>query len=258
MTVPTVNKPMKICVINLSGNVGKTALAVHLLHAFRPDAKYISVESINTSEASNVDSLVVEELKGSQFKDIYRELMMNDDVIVDVGASNVMVFMDELTKFKSAIGELDLIVIPTVPADKQQKDTIATIQWLNQLGIQAAKIRVVFNQHAGDATLNQTYAHVLGYAATDGQKKACWLPHVIVSSNEVFELVKDSRRTIRELANDPTDWKALRQEAKAAKNSEALEAAMDSQIAHDLSTAAYANLEQAYEDLFSPYVKAKK
>ena len=252
------NKPMKIGVLNLSGNVGKTTVAVHLLAAFRPNAKLISVESVNNSEASEVDSITVEELKASRFKEIYRELMMKDDLIVDVGASNVATFMDELTKYRSAIGEFDMILVPAVPADKQQKDTIATIEWLNKLGIDAEKIRVVFNMHDGVDTIGQTYAHIIGYAATDGKKKACWLPHVVVSSNDVFELVKGMRKTIRELANDPTDWKAMRNAAKASGDSNALEAAMDGQIAHDLSKAALANLEQAYEDLFAPFAKAKK
>jgi hypothetical protein len=33
---------------------------------------------------------------------------------------------------------------------------------------------------------------------------------------------------------------------------------MDGQIAHDLAKTAHTNLEQAYEDLLSPYQKAKK
>ena len=43
---------------------------------------------------TKIDSLVVEELKASRFRDIYRELMAADDLIVDVGASNVVTFMD--------------------------------------------------------------------------------------------------------------------------------------------------------------------
>jgi MinD-like ATPase involved in chromosome partitioning or flagellar assembly len=251
-------KPMKIGVLNLSGNVGKTTCATQLLAPFRANAKLISVETVNNSEALDIESLQVEELKASRFKDIYRELMTHDDLILDVGASNVATFMDELTKFRSAIGEFDMIMVPTVPADKQQKDTIATIEWLNKLGIDSDKIRVVFNQHDGADTITQTYAHIMGYAATDGKKKACWIPQPIVSTNEIFELVKGTRKTIRELANDPTDWKAARNAAKAAGDMNALDEAMDRQIAHDLSKAALANLEQAYEDLLSPYLKAKK
>jgi hypothetical protein len=199
-------KSMKICVLNLSGNVGKTTLATHLLAAFRPGVKYIPVESVNNSEAANIDSLdVSDEIKASRFREIYRDVMMNDDIIIDVGASNVAEFMDELTKYRSAIGEFDLIMVPTVPADKQQKDTIATIEWLSKLRIDSEKVRVVFNQHSGDDKIAHTYAHIVGYAETDGKKKACWLPHVVVSKNDVFELIKGTKKTVSELAGDTND-----------------------------------------------------
>ncbi len=252
-------QPMKICVLNLSGNVGKTTLAAHLLGAFRPLAKIISVESLNYGDATDIASLNVEELKASRFRDIYREMMMTDDLIVDVGASNIGAFLDELMKYRSAIGEFDLIVIPTVPADKQQKDTITTIEWLHKLGFDGDKVRVVFNQHQGADTIDITYAHVLGYALGAGQKKACWTPAPVVHANDIFELVKTTRMTVGELATDPTDWKARRNQAKLDNDMHALNLAMDSQIAHDLAHAAYANLQQANRDLFSPYVpKAKK
>jgi MinD-like ATPase involved in chromosome partitioning or flagellar assembly len=246
-------KPMKIAVLSLSGNVGKTTLALHCLAAHRPEAKYISVETLNNTEASSVESIKVEELKASQFREIYRELMVNDDVIVDVGASNVEQFMQELTKYRSAIGEIDLVVVPTVPADKQQKDTIATIEWLHSLGMAPNKIRVVFNMYTGADTIGQTYAHVIGYSGDDGKNKATWMPHVVVETNDVFEQVKATRRTIREVANDPTDWKAARVAAKEVKDYEALERAMEGQMAYDLAVTASANLEKAVEDLFAPF-----
>ncbi|MES3022799.1 MAG: StbB family protein [Pseudomonadota bacterium] len=244
---------MKICVLNLSGNVGKTTLTAHLLGAFRPLAKIISVESINNTDSTNIDSLDVEEFDAKRFRDIYREVMIADDLIVDVGASNVAVFMEELIKYRSAAGEFDLIVIPTVPADKQQKDTIATIEWLSKLGIDGKKIRVVFNQYSGAESIDRTYAHVMGYALEVGKNKAQWMPAPMVSANDVFELIKSTRLTMGELANDKTDWRASRIAAKAAGDMDALEAAMDGQIAHDLGGTAYLNLQQAYTDLFAPY-----
>jgi hypothetical protein len=250
--------PMKVAVLNLSGNVGKTTTAIHLLAAYRKDAKLISVETINNTEATSVASLDVEELSASQFKHIYTELLMADDVIVDVGASNVSKFMEELTRFKSAQDELDLIVIPTVPADKQQKDTVATIEWLAGLGIPASKIRVVYNQYFGDVKIAETYAYVYGYSISDGKAKANWAPPVVVDQNEVFELVKRTGKTIRELASDTTDWKGARKAAKEAKDMDAALAATDGQMAHDLARAAAANLEKAYEDLMSPFAKASK
>lgn len=242
----------KIAVLNLSGNVGKSTLAVNLLAAHRPEAKFVSVETINTTSADDVESLDVEEFAASEFKSIFREIMFNDSVIVDVGASNVLKFMQELTRFKSASNEIDLIVVPTVPADKQQKDTIATIDWLQKLGFSADKIRVVFNMYesADSQDVELVYSHVLGYAMSDGKNKATYEPHIVIATNEVFELMKTTRKNIRELANDPTDWRAKRSEAKAAGDANALEAAMDGQMAHDLAMTAQANLAAAADLLF--------
>lgn len=252
-------KPKKIAVLNLSGNVGKTTIATHLLASFLPGSKVISVESINNADALQVQGIEVEELNASQFKQIYHTLMYEDDVILDVGASNVAQFMEELTKYRSAIGELDLIVIPTVPAEKQQKDTIATIEWLAKLGVPASRIRVVFNQYTGQEVLGATYAHVIGYSRDkDGEKKATWLPQPVVASNEVYEMISDQRRTVREVALDQTNWGEKRSAAKQAKDMNALEDAIEGQMAHDLAVSGLANLEQAFEDLMMPFSKPKK
>lgn len=243
---------MKICVLNLSGNVGKSTLAVHLLAAFAPGARIVSVESINASAANEVDGLDVEELSASRFKEIFREIMLGDEVIVDVGASNVAGFMSEMRRFKSAVGEFDLVMVPTVPADKQQRDTIATIDWLHDLGLESRKVRVVFNQYATDALdpLEVVFAQVLGYAASEGTRKAVFEPHAVIDRNEVYELAKDTGRTVRELASSATDWKAARQDAKRTGDMDALERAMAGQMTHDLAVTAQENLARVHAMLF--------
>jgi MinD-like ATPase involved in chromosome partitioning or flagellar assembly len=243
---------MKICVLNLSGNVGKSTLAVHLLAAFTPGARILSVESVNASAANEVAGLDVEELSASRFKDIFREIMMADEVIVDVGASNVAAFMSEMQRFRSAVGEFDLVLVPTVPADKQQRDTIATIDWLHGLGLDGCRVRVIFNQYATDAAepVEIVYAQVLGYAATAGQGKAVFTPHAVIDRNEAYEMAKELGRTVRELAEGATDWKAARLEAKRAGDMQALECAMAGQMAHDLAVTAQDNLARVHAMLF--------
>lgn len=243
---------MKICLLNLSGNVGKSTLAVHLLAAFMPDTRIVSVESVNASAVDAVAGLDVEALSASRFKEIFREIMVADHLIVDVGASNVTAFMAEMQRFRSAVGEFDLVLVPTVPADKQQRDTIATIAWLHALGVDSAKVRVLFNQYAGDTLepLEVVYAQVLGYAALDGRDKAVFAPHAVVDRNEVYELAKRAGRTVRELAAADTDWKALRQQAKRSGDLDALEAAIAQQITHDLAQTAQMNLARVHALLF--------
>lgn len=243
---------MKICVLNLSGNVGKSTLAVHLLAAYAPGARILSIESINASAADRMPGLDVEELGASRFKEILRELMQGEDVIVDVGASNVAAFMAEMKRFKSAVGEFDWVLVPTVPALKQQLDTIATIDWLHGLGLDGRKVRVIFNQYASDAQdpVQVVYSQVLGYAAADGQGKAVYEPHAVVDHNEVYELAKDSGQVMRALAGSTTDWRAARGEAKRAGDRVALECAISGQITHDLAVTAHENLERVHAMLF--------
>lgn len=246
----------KIAVINLSGNVGKTTLATNWLKPMLPEAKFISVEVFNSSVANQVESTHAEEFSASEFREIFRALALNDKVIIDVGASNVVKFMSELTRYKSAVGELDLIIVPTVPADKQQKDTIATIEWLAKLGFTQDKIRVVYNMYDGGERLpvEQVYAQVNGYANFEGKTKATYEPHIVIQQSEIFDLVR--KKNIRELAENKTDWRAKRAEAKAAGDINALEEAVDAQADHDLAVNAQANLAIAADLLFGG--KAKK
>ena len=243
---------MKICLLNLSGNVGKSTLAVHLLAAFTPGARIVSVESINASASNEVEGLDVQELGASRFKEIFREIMRSEQIIVDVGASNVAAFMGEMRRFQSAVGEFDLVLVPTVPADKQQRDTIATIDWLHGLGIDPSKVRVIFNQYACDALdpLPVVFAQVFGYAASDGRGKAIFEPHAVIDRNEAYELAKESGRTVRELAQSRTDWRAVRLQAKQAGDMEALEHAMAAQMTHDLAITAQQNLARVHAMLF--------
>ncbi|MDM0108466.1 StbB family protein [Variovorax sp. J22R24] len=243
---------MKICVLNLSGNVGKSTLAVHLLAAYSPGSRILSVESINASAANDMQGLDVEELGASRFKDIFRELMQSENIVLDVGASNVSMFMTEMKRFKSAVGEFDLVLVPTVPAAKQQLDTIATIDWLHELGLDSRKVRVVFNQYAGDTQdpVEIVYSQVLGYATADGRGKAVYEPHAVIDRNEVFELAKEAGQVVRELAANTADWKAARGEAKRAGDMAALERAMTGQMTHDLAVTAHENLMRVYALLF--------
>lgn len=243
---------MKICILNMSGNVGKSTLAIHLLAAFNSHAKIVSVESVNASNADDVKGVEVETLGAGRFKDIYREVMLHDDVIVDVGASNVVAFMNEITRFKSSVGEFDMVIVPTVPADKQQKDTNSTIDWLSKLGIEGKRVRVVFNQYDSGTLepLEMVYPQVFGYLMTEGKGKAVYEPHAVVAHNEVFELIKPTGRTIKQVAEDTTDWRAKRKEASKAADVDAVEHAMDQQIMKDLALTAQHNLEHVNGLLF--------
>jgi len=74
---------MKVAVINFYGNVGKTTIARHLLAPRIDGAELIAVESINADEGQG------HALRGKQFGELQEYLQTVDNVVVDIGASNV-------------------------------------------------------------------------------------------------------------------------------------------------------------------------
>ena len=55
-----------------------------------------------------------------------------------------------MRKYRGSHEDFDYFVVPTVPALKQQQDTIATLAELARIGIPAAKLKLVFNQVEDD------------------------------------------------------------------------------------------------------------
>lgn len=239
---------MNIALINLSGNVGKSTLAVHLFAAMRPGAKIISVESVNASDADTVQGIEVEEIEASSFRDIFRELTMaQGDVILDVGASNVTRFMAEMKKFKSAVHEIDLIVVPVVPQEKQQRDTISTLEWLAERGFDPKRIRIIFNQYANDGVpLASAFSQICGYLEST-KNRATYKPEAVVVSNDLYDRVKGTGKTIRELSEEKTDWRAKRVDARAAGDITGMEEAVDGQMNQDLAQTAQENLAEVWK-----------
>ena len=124
---------MKVAVINFSGNVGKSTVARHLLAPKMNQATVIPVESINS------DGTQDETIRGKQFGELQNDLSLLDDVVVDVGASNVEDFISMMKQYEGSHEDYDYFVIPTVPKAKQQRDTISTIEALSDIGVPPEK-----------------------------------------------------------------------------------------------------------------------
>ena len=128
---------MKVAIINFSGNVGKTTIARHLLAPRIKKAEIVSVESANADEQE------ADALRGRDFKHLQQYMLASDDLIVDIGASNVEDLLNLMRKFKGSHDDFDYFVIPAVPDVKQQKDTANTANTANELakmGVPAEKI----------------------------------------------------------------------------------------------------------------------
>ncbi len=192
---------MKTIVMNFSGNVGKSTVARHLLSPRMNNAKIIPVESINS------DGTQDEAIRGKQYGDLLELLSVMDDVVIDVGASNVEDFVALMKKYDGSHDDFDYFVIPTVKNTKQQNDTISTIDALHEIGIPAKAIRLVFNMVDDTDNIQKTFDRLLDYHASS--KYFTLRPDAVIHENEIFLKLKNSSESISDILSDPTDLKEM-------------------------------------------------
>jgi hypothetical protein len=205
---------MKLAVINFSGNVGKTTVARHLLAPRIAGCQVISVESINADDGQPVT------IRGRQFAQLQEFLQGIDDVVVDIGASNVEDLLKLMRRYRDSQEDFDAFIVPTVPARKQQQDTAATLAELARIGVPASRLRLVFNQVDDDVPLEQAFETLLAYCAASGVVQpriaAC------MNYNEVYARIRGTGESLPELAADPTDYKTEIARAGSASDKLAL------------------------------------
>lgn len=235
---------MKVAVINFSGNVGKTMIASHLLKMKQADAKVFSVESINTG--ADAEGIEVEKIRGRKFGELVDELMLLDDAIVDVGASNVEEFIKLMQQFAGSHEEFDYFVVPVVKEKKVQADTVNTIRALAALGIDRDRIRVVFNKVEVDDSVEDEFAAIFGLAQLDNSfivsRKAT------IYANEVFERIKAVGKSLGDIVADRTDYRA---QLKSASTDEDKERLVQMIALKRLAVTAEKNMGDVHETLFS-------
>lgn len=200
---------MKIAVINFSGNVGKSTVARHLLAPRLKNAEIIAVESINS------DGTHEEAIRGKQFGELLEALALLDDAVVDIGASNVEDFVNLMKQYRGSHEDFDFYVVPTVSKQKQQRDTISTIDALAELGIPAKKIRLVFNMVDLSETTERVFSGLFEYHAN--AKNFTLKSEAVIHVNDIYGKLKGNEESIADILNDPTDLKEL---LKAAKDSD--------------------------------------
>ena len=192
---------MKLAVISFSGNVGKSTITRHLLAPRLPGARVIAIESINADEGQ------AQSLRGFQFGELQEYLQAVDDVVVDIGASNVEELMRLMHRYRDSHEEFDSFIVPTVPAPKQQQDTIATLVDLHAVGVASDRIQLIFNMVDDREPLERAFHLVLDFLAQ--QPIATANTKCRVGLNEVYARIRGTGADLAEIARDPTDFKRL-------------------------------------------------
>lgn len=200
---------MKVAVINFSGNVGKSTVARHLLAPRMNNAQVIAVESINS------DGTEDEAIKGKQFGQLSEALALLDDAVIDIGASNVEDLINQMKQYRGSHEDFDFFVVPTVSKNKQQRDTISTIESLSEIGVPAKKIRLVFNMVEQDESPETIFSGLFEYH--ESEKTFTLKPNAVMHANDIYGKLKGSDQTIAAILADTTD---LKEQLKAAKEPE--------------------------------------
>ena len=132
---------MKIAILNFSGNVGKTTIARDLFKLnLGEDYSIISIESAN---ADGKEEII---LKAENGDEIYAEALVQDNLILDIGSSNLEQFLEYAKKRTDLFEGIDKFVIPSSSSYKALKDTANTVAYLDlELEVPIKKILIIGN-----------------------------------------------------------------------------------------------------------------
>ncbi len=229
---------MRVATLNYSGNTGKSTFARHLLAPRIPNARLIAVETINAD--ANGD----EQYRGKAFDRLSETLLETDAAVIDVGASNVEDFLTLMRRFDGSHEDIDLFVLPVVSALKQQKDTIETVEFLlSELGVDAGRIRVIFNRVEETDEVDVIFSGLKQYENDEQKFKSISIP---VFANDVYERLKSIDKSLVEIIEDTTDYRA---QVRTAKSNGEKERAIRMTTLKRLAPTAQANLDAVFKEL---------
>lgn len=154
----TINTDFRVAVINKSGNIGKTTVSRVLLKMRMPNAELISIEDLNADGQEDKNGQMVQ---ASKFKQVYQALMYSPSVILDIGSSNLKETMQLMRQSEGSHDEIDYFLVPVVEDIKQIRDSVKTVHELLKLGVEAEKIKVIFNKVGLTESVEDVFAEII-------------------------------------------------------------------------------------------------
>lgn len=202
----------KIAVLSYSGSTGKTLIAMHLLKPFMPNAQFYAIETINQS-AADLGVENVHTLAGKDLGELIEELVLEDDAIIDIGASNVERFFEEIGKYDGATDEIEYFIIPVTPEAKSWQEGAKAASALREIGIPSHQILIMPNriEYNPKEEVSDIYAMIskTNLATIDDE--------IYMLESEVYSYLDNNGLTLDSLVSDDQDYRLL---AKQAEDSE--------------------------------------
>jgi cellulose biosynthesis protein BcsQ len=199
---------MKVAVINRSGNAGKTTISRHLLAPRMNNSPIISFESTNLDGKEKIV------MRGNDFGKLSEALVLVDDIIVDIGSSNIEDFTNLMMEYQGSHEDLDFYVVPTTTDPKILDDTVKTLTQLQDFGVPASKIRLIFMRLERKQSLEREFSGIFNYH--NDFDNFILNKDAVVYESELFTRIHDTELLVSDIINDETDYLEL---IKHAKNS---------------------------------------
>lgn len=212
--------PLKILVIHSTSLVGKSTTVASLLHPRLKSPRVFSVEKQN-QDASRFGIDVVR-YRAPDFKKLMEDIIFEPrDLIVDVGASQYVDVMKEFARLQGSINDFDAVIVPTTPDGRVQEETLGTIDSLRKVGLEPARLRVLFNRatlEEGD-DLELQFEPVIAYLSVTPALSIH--KDLIVYENAIHSDLRAEGLSFQEVSNDKIDYrKAVTEALRKAPQSE--------------------------------------
>lgn len=136
---------LTICIINSSGNSGKTTSGKWLIRPRLQDPKYYRI-GFNDRNV-NEDEIFA---TARNISDVHHDLLMYTSVIVEVEICEYERTIRQMTQMNGCHEDYDFFLVPVVDSStKLIADSIGTIKTLINMGVPPHKIRILFNRDPG-------------------------------------------------------------------------------------------------------------
>ena len=198
---------MKIVICTKPGGAGKTTLTAHLVARHLPSAAIFAVDTSNqTVKELGLNAEIYDAL---QFREIFEKIFHLEDAVLDVGGSKIFdEFYSKLKESENSHIEFDYFLVPVIPNEKAETETVEVIVKLLAAKIPPEKIRIIYN----NVEALSSFTKIPALATKTGIRT------VKVLKSAIYGLLADLKKTIDAVDKDPktaADYKKL---AQAQKN----------------------------------------
>lgn len=210
-------KLTKTIVLNNTGNVGKTFITREILAKFDPNAYIMEIETHNSSNKKFNIKNELKQFNSMNFQNILENFYLYQDknLIVDVGSSDILKFIDGFKQLRLIDNIFDVFIVPTTAEPKQIDDTMKTIAMLLELNVTPTKIKVICNKtDTDDLKFKDQFeliikgANLYKYIANDNLR---------VRESDSIKIIEEQKLTIEQFLKNDKDYLKLMSESKDQK-----------------------------------------